>query len=204
MKKEDLILKGYEYAKTVYAENGVDVEAAMQKADAIPVSMHCWQGDDVIGFDGSDSLTGGIQTTGNYPGRARTAEELRSDIAFVKKLIPGATKLNMHACYAEKNGKKVDRDEYTIAEFQNWVDFAKEQGLGLDFNPTYFSHPKWTAISPFQATTPTPASSGSSTANAAARSALSLQSSLTSPAPSTTGCPTVIRTSLPTPRSTAT
>lgn len=139
--KEELILKGYEYAKTVFAENGVDVDAAIRKADAIPVSMHCWQGDDVIGFDGSDSLTGGIQTTGNYPGRARNAEELRSDIAFVKKLIPGEIKLNMHACYAEKNGKKVDRDEYTIAEFQNWADFAKEQGMGLDFNPTYFSHP---------------------------------------------------------------
>ena len=140
--KEELILKGYEYAKSVYAENGVDVEAAMKKADAIPVSMHCWQGDDVIGFDGSDSLTGGIQTTGNYPGRARTADELRSDIAFAKSLIPGEIKLNMHACYAEKNGKKVDRDEYTIEQFQNWVDFAKEQGMGLDFNPTYFSHPK--------------------------------------------------------------
>jgi len=139
--KEDLILKGYEYAKSVFAENGVDVDAAIKKADAIPVSMHCWQGDDVIGFDGSDSLTGGIQTTGNYPGRARTAAELRSDVAFVKTLIPGEIKLNMHACYAEKNGKKVDRDEYTVEEFQNWVDFAKEQGMGLDFNPTYFSHP---------------------------------------------------------------
>ena len=142
MKKEELIIKGYEYAKCVYAENGVDVEAAMKKADAIPVSMHCWQGDDVIGFDGSDSLSGGIQTTGNYPGRARTPDELRQDIAFAKKLIPGETKLNMHACYAEKNGKKVDRDAYTIEQFQNWVDFAKEQGMGLDFNPTYFSHPK--------------------------------------------------------------
>ncbi|MDO4983535.1 MAG: L-rhamnose isomerase [Eubacteriales bacterium] len=142
MKKEDLIVRGYEYAKAVYADMGVDVEAAMKKADAIPVSMHCWQGDDVIGFDGSDALTGGIQTTGNYPGRARTAEELRSDIAFAKSLIPGEVKLNMHACYAEKNGKKVDRDAYTIEQFQNWVDFAKEQGMGLDFNPTYFSHPK--------------------------------------------------------------
>ena len=139
---DKLIQTGYDYAKEVYAQYGVDVDAAMEKAAHLPVSMHCWQGDDVIGFDGSDSLTGGIQTTGNYPGRARNAEELRSDIAFAKKLIPGATKLNMHACYAEKNGKRVDRDEYTIAEFQNWVDFAKEQGMGLDFNPTYFSHPK--------------------------------------------------------------
>ena len=139
--KEELILKGYEYAKAQYAAQGVDVDAAIAKADAIPVSMHCWQGDDVIGFDGSDSLSGGIQTTGNYPGRARTADELRADIAFVRTMIPGATKLNLHASYAEKNGKQVDRDAYTIDLFQNWVDFAKEK-IGLDFNPTYFAHPK--------------------------------------------------------------
>ena len=137
--KEELILKGYEYAKAQYA---AQVDAAIAKADAIPVSMHCWQGDDVIGFDGSDSLSGGIQTTGNYPGRARTADELRADIAFVRTMIPGATKLNLHASYAEKNGKQVDRDAYTIDLFQNWVDFAKEQKIGLDFNPTYFAHPK--------------------------------------------------------------
>ena len=140
--KEELILKGYEYAKAQYAAQGVDVDAAIAKADAIPVSMHCWQGDDVIGFDGSDSLSGGIQTTGNYPGRARTADELRADIAFVRTMIPGATKLNLHASYAEKNGKQVDRDADTIDLFQNWVDFAKEQKIGLDFNPTYFAHPK--------------------------------------------------------------
>ena len=116
---EKNILQGYEYAKEAYAAIGVDVEAAMKRADEVPVSMHCWQGDDVIGFDGSDSLSGGIQTTGNYPGRARTAEELRADIDFARTMIPGATKLNLHACYAEKNGKKIDRDEYTIAEFQN-------------------------------------------------------------------------------------
>ena len=138
---EKHILQGYEYAKEAYAAIGVDVEAAMKRADAIPVSMHCWQGDDVIGFDGSDSLTGGIQTTGNYPGRARPAEELRGDIDFARTMIPGATKLNLHACYAEKNGKKVDRDAYTIAEFQNWVDWAKANKIGLDFNPTYFAHP---------------------------------------------------------------
>ena len=138
---EKNILLGYEYAKEAYAAIGVDVDAAIEKASKIPVSMHCWQGDDVIGFDGSDSLTGGIQTTGNYPGRARTPEELRGDIDFARSMIPGATKLNLHACYAEKNGKKVDRDEYTIAEFQNWVDWAKENKIGLDFNPTYFAHP---------------------------------------------------------------
>ena len=138
---EKNILLGYEYAKEAYAAIGVDVDAAMQKADAIPVSMHCWQGDDVIGYDGSDSLSGGIQTTGNYIGRARTADELRGDIDFARTMIPGATKLNLHASYAEKNGKKVDRDEYTIEQFQNWVDWAKEKKLGLDFNPTYFAHP---------------------------------------------------------------
>lgn len=138
---EKSIQLGYEYAKQAYAAAGVDVEAAMKRADAIPVSMHCWQGDDVIGFDGADSLSGGIQTTGNYPGRARNADELRGDIDFARALIPGATKLNLHASYAEKNGRKVDRDEYTIAEFQNWADWAKENKIGLDFNPTYFGHP---------------------------------------------------------------
>ena len=139
---EAQILKGYEYAKEVYASVGVDVEAAMAKADQIPVSMHCWQGDDVIGFDGVGELTGGIATTGNYPGRARTPDELRDDIRFAKSMIPGAVQLNMHACYAEKNGKKVDRDEYTIEQFQGWVDLATELGMGVDFNPTFFSHAK--------------------------------------------------------------
>ena len=140
--QESQILKGYEYAKAQFAAVGVDTEAAMAKADAIPVSMHCWQGDDVIGFDSVGELTGGIATTGNYPGRARTAQELRQDIAFAKTMIPGATKLNLHASYAEKHGKKIDRDAYTIDEFRDWVDFAREQGFGLDFNPTFFSHPK--------------------------------------------------------------
>jgi len=139
---ENQIIRGYEYAKEVYAGVGVDVDAAIARADAIPVSMHCWQGDDVIGFDGVGELSGGIATTGNYPGRARTPEELRADIDVALSMIPGETKLNLHACYAEKNGKNVDRDEYTIEQFQNWVDFAKERKMGLDFNPTYFSHPK--------------------------------------------------------------
>jgi L-rhamnose isomerase len=139
--KESTVIRGYEYAVEQYAEAGVDVEKAIKKADAIPVSMHCWQGDDVIGFDGSDSLTGGIQTTGNYPGRARTPEELRADIDIARTLIPGATKINLHACYAEKNGRKIDRDAYTVDEFSGWLDWAKARKVGLDFNPTYFSHP---------------------------------------------------------------
>ena len=135
---ETQILKGYEYAKACYADIGIDVDAAIEKADKIPVSMHCWQGDDVIGFDGVGELTGGIATTGNYPGRARTADELRQDIRFAKALIPGATQLNMHACYAEKNGKQIDRDAYTIEQFQGWVDLAKELDMGVDFNPTHY------------------------------------------------------------------
>ncbi len=139
---EKMILKGYEYAKEAYAAVGVDVDAAMAKADAVPVSMHCWQGDDVIGFDGVGELTGGIATTGNYPGRATNPQELRADIAKAMEYIPGTIKLNLHACYAEKNGANVDRDAYTIQHFANWVDFAREKGIGLDFNPTFFSHPK--------------------------------------------------------------
>jgi len=140
--KASKIEQAYALAKEQFAAVGVDTDAAMAKAGAIPVSMHCWQGDDVIGFDGVGSLTGGIATTGNYPGRARTAEELRADIDFARALIPGAVKLNLHASYAEKHGRKIDRDEYTIDEFREWVDWAKATGLGLDFNPTYFSHPR--------------------------------------------------------------
>lgn len=140
---DKLINQGYEYAKELYAAKGVDVDAAMAKTAAIPVSMHCWQGDDVIGFENATgTLSGGIQTTGNYPGRARTADELRSDIDKALEMIPGTKRLNLHASYAELNGKKIDRDEYTIAEFANWVAWAKEKDLGLDFNPTNFSHPK--------------------------------------------------------------
>jgi len=138
--KEKQILQGFEIAKEEYAAVGVDIEAAIARADEIPLSMHCWQGDDVIGFDGSDSLSGGIQTTGNYPGRASAPAELRADIDKARSLIPGKTKLNLHACYAEKNGKKIDRDEYSVTEFSDWLDWAKAGRIGLDFNPTYFSH----------------------------------------------------------------
>jgi len=138
---EKLIEKGYEYAKEYYAEVGVDTETAMKKADAVPVSLNCWQGDDVIGFDGVDSLTGGIATTGNYPGRARTPEELRADLDETVSIIPGALKLNMHASYAEKGGKIVDRNEYTTDLFQNWINWCIDKGMGFDFNPTLFSHP---------------------------------------------------------------
>ena len=140
--REEDILRRYDEAKRQYADAGVDADAAICAADAVPVSMHCWQGDDVLGFDGAGSLSGGIQTTGSYPGRAATPEQLRADIAFAHGLIPGRVKLNLHACYAEKNGKAVDRDAYTAELFQNWIDFAAQEGMGLDFNPTFFSHPR--------------------------------------------------------------
>jgi len=134
----------FEKAKAKYAKFGVDVESALATLKDIPVSIHCWQGDDVVGFDGSDALTGGIQTTGNYPGRARNFEELKADIKTAFSLIPGKKRLNLHACYAilGDDACKVDRDEYTAKYFKPWVDFAKEIGLdGIDFNPTLFSHP---------------------------------------------------------------
>ena len=139
-------MNAYEYAKERYAAIGVDVEAAMEKLMHTPVSLHCWQGDDVRGFDGDPNapLTGGIQTTGNYPGRARTPEELMADIDQVLALCPGQVKMNLHACYAifdEENGGWVDRDKIEPKHFKKWVDFCKERGLGCDFNPTYFSHP---------------------------------------------------------------
>lgn len=139
---ETAIRKGYEYAKEAFAAWGVDVDAAIARANAVPVSMHCWQGDDVVGFDGTGALTGGIAATGNYPYRARTPEELRGDIDRAMALVPGTLKLNLHACYAEKTRPDVDRDAYTIADFARWADWAVAKGIGLDFNPTYFSHPR--------------------------------------------------------------
>lgn len=136
----------YEEAKKLYASLGVDTDVAIGALKAVPVSLHCWQGDDVRGFDqkADGPLTGGIQTTGNYPGRARTPEELMADIDMVLKLCPGTKKINLHACYAvfdEENGGWVDRDKIEPKHFKKWVDFCKERGLGADFNPTFFSHP---------------------------------------------------------------
>ncbi len=134
----------YNEAKEKYAEKGINTERALEKLALIPLSLHCWQGDDVRGFDTDPSkpLTGGIQTTGNYPGRARTPEELMSDIEKVISLCPGKKKLNLHASYAVfEKGEWVDRDRLEPKHFRAWVDFAKKNGLGLDFNPTFFSHP---------------------------------------------------------------
>ena len=137
----------YQEAKTKYAALGVDAEAAMNALCTVPVALHCWQGDDVRGFDTDPSkpLTGGIQTTGNYPGRARNSDELMADIDKVIALVPGQVKLNLHASYAifnEENGGWVDRDQLEPKHFAPWVAFCKERGIGCDFNPTFFSHPK--------------------------------------------------------------
>jgi len=130
----------YQIARERYAVVGVDAEAALARLDAIPVSLQCWQGDDVRGFEGGGELTGGIQSTGNYPGRATTAEELRANLERALRLIPGAAKINLHAIYGDVRG--VERDAIEPGHFRAWVDWARERGLGLDFNPTLFSHPK--------------------------------------------------------------
>ena len=133
----------YQDAKKRYAEIGIDTDAVIKKLCGIPVSLHCWQGDDVTGFDHDGPLTGGIQTTGNYPGKARTPEELMADIDKAIGLMPGKKKLNLHACYAIfENGEFVDRDKLQPRHFEKWVKFAKERGMGIDFNPTFFSHDK--------------------------------------------------------------
>ncbi len=136
------VKKGFAVAKEIFAQYGVDVEKAMAICDSIPLSMHCWQGDDVGGFEKKEGgLTGGIQATGNYPGKARTAEELRADMEFAMQYIPGVKKVNLHASYLEAD-TFVDRNEIEPKHFEKWADWAVEKGIGLDFNPTYFSHPK--------------------------------------------------------------
>ncbi len=138
---EKKINQCYFIAKEVYSEYGVDTEKVINKMKNIPVSIHCWQGDDVTGFEGHTGLSGGgILATGNYPGRARNGEELRRDIDKAMSLIPGSHRVNLHAIYAETNGKKVERDQLTAEYFKNWIDWAKSNGIGLDFNPTFFSH----------------------------------------------------------------
>lgn len=146
MDSNRLVDNGYIYAKEVFAGLGIDTDLAMEKADAVAISMHCWQGDDVVGFEGADGLSGGIMTTGNYPGRAKTPEQLRGDISKAFSLIPGKKKLSLHASYAEfgSNTERLDRDRYSIDLFKNWIEFAKKEGVGIDFNPTFYSHSKYT------------------------------------------------------------
>lgn len=133
----------YAAAKEQYQKLGIDTDAVIEKLKTVPVSLHCWQGDDVIGFDHDGPLTGGIQTTGNYPGKAKTPEELLADMEKVFALTPGQKKINVHASYAIfEEGEFADRDKLEPKHFKKWVEFAKKHNMGLDFNPTFFSHPK--------------------------------------------------------------
>ena len=140
--KEQLILQAYEIAKERYAALGIDTDAALKKLQDIQISLHCWQADDVTGFENAGSLSGGIQSTGNYPGKARNVEELRADIEMATSLIPGTHRLNLHEIYGEFGGKFVDRDEVGPEHFEGWMQWAAEKGMKLDFNSTSFSHPK--------------------------------------------------------------
>ena len=141
--KEELIRKAYEVARERYAEIGIDTEAVLSQLQDFHLSMHCWQADDVAGFEvQAGALSGGIQSTGNYPGKARNIDELRSDILKAKSLIPGTHRLNLHEIYGDFKGKVVDRDEVTPEYFQSWIDWGKENDTKLDFNSTSFSHPK--------------------------------------------------------------
>jgi L-rhamnose isomerase len=143
MSQRPTIDEAYRVAREQYAELGVDADQACQRLRQINISLHCWQGDDVRGFESDAGLTGGgIQATGNYPGRARNVDELRRDLETALRLIPGKHRLNLHAIYAEYRGQRVERDQLTPEHFAGWIEWAKKQGLGLDFNPTFFSHPK--------------------------------------------------------------
>jgi L-rhamnose isomerase len=137
------IEKTFVLAKDRYAQHGVDVDRAMRQLARIPISLHCWQGDDVGGFEaGGGELGGGLAVTGNYPGKARTPDELRTDFEKALSVIPGRHRLNLHASYAETNGRKVDRNQLAPEHFSRWIDWARKNRLGMDFNPTFFSHPK--------------------------------------------------------------
>lgn len=140
--KEEQIKKAYEIAKERYAAIGVDTDKAVSLLEQTPISLHCWQADDVVGFESGAAASGGIQATGNYPGKARNIEELRQDVLKVKSLLAGTYRLNLHETYGEFGGKFVDRDQVEIKHFQGWIEWAKANGLKLDFNSTSFSHPK--------------------------------------------------------------
>ena len=132
----------FEQAKVQYAEWGVDVDAALKQLSTVSISLHCWQGDDVVGFEGTgQAIGGGLAVTGNYPGRARTPDELRADLDRTLSLLPGRHRLNLHASYAEVGHKKVERDALEPEHFRGWIDWARSRKIGMDFNPTYFAHP---------------------------------------------------------------
>jgi L-rhamnose isomerase len=139
---KESIEKAYGLAKAVYGNFGVDTDRVIRAALALPISIHCWQGDDVTGFEGAEGLSGGgILATGNYPGRARNGDELRQDAEFAFSLIPGKKRFNLHMLYAETNGKRVSRDELEPEHFKNWMTWSKKKKIPLDFNPSFFSHP---------------------------------------------------------------
>jgi len=136
------IKQAYEIAKEIYAGIGVDTDKVISKLKEIPISIHCWQGDDVGGFEGTGgALTGGIQATGNYPGKATTIDQLRADFDKSASLIPGKKRISLHASYLDNMGDKVDRNTFEPKHFDSWIDWAKQNNYGIDFNPTYFSHP---------------------------------------------------------------
>ncbi|MBR5018549.1 MAG: L-rhamnose isomerase [Bacteroidales bacterium] len=139
---EKQILQSYEIARERYAALGVDTDKAIDILEKTPISLHCWQTDDVIGFESAAGLSGGIQTTGNYPGRARNIDEVRADVLFAKSLIAGNHRLNLHEIYGDFGGKFVDRDQVDVRYFESWIQWARENGLKLDFNSTSFGHPK--------------------------------------------------------------
>ena len=139
---EKQILQSYEIARERYAALGVDTDKAIETLEKTPISLHCWQTDDVIGFESAAGLSGGIQTTGNYPGRARNIDEVRADVLFAKSLIAGNHRLNLHEIYGDFGGKFVDRDQVDVRYFESWIQWARENGLKLDFNSTSFGHPK--------------------------------------------------------------
>lgn len=134
-------MSAFSEAEKVYRALGIDVDKAFRRVAAIGISLHCWQGDDVSGFENAGALDGGLAVTGNYPGRARTPEELRADLDKAMSFVPGTKRLNLHAIYAEQSGKPVGRNELTVEHFRNWMAWSKANGVALDFNPTFFSHP---------------------------------------------------------------
>ena len=137
------ITRRYRDARDQYAQLGVDTDRAMAALDGISISMNCWQADDVSGFEGAAGITGGgILATGNFPGRARNGDEVRGDFEFASTLIPGRRRLNLHAMYLESGGTRVERDEIEVAHFRRWIDWARDRDVALDFNPTFFSHPR--------------------------------------------------------------
>jgi L-rhamnose isomerase len=142
MNQDQQIEAAYAIARDQYAELGVDTDQALSRLEQVPLSLHCWQGDDVGGFEGDgQSLGDGLAVTGSYPGKARTPDQLRGDVEMALRMIPGRHRFNLHAMYAETGGRRVDRDALAAEHFQRWIDWARDRGLGLDFNPTFFSHP---------------------------------------------------------------